>query len=119
MSAYQPKEAVRFLVKAVDQASNDGGESIMNVNGKQERFRMGSKVEFAVMLLRATGQSTEDYGIVRMPNYNPERFAVKGSMDDEAAMSKKVQEWWKTHAKEYGVTVPATQPQPGQVEKQG
>jgi len=119
VSAYQPKEAVRFLVKAVDQASNDGGESIMNVNGKQERFRMGSKVEFAVMLLRATGQSTEDYGIVRMPNYNPERFAVKGSMDDEAAMSKKVQEWWKTHAKEYGVTVPATQPQPGQVEKQG
>lgn len=102
IEAYQPKEAVRFLAKVIDQNMTDGSETTMTINGQQEKFRMSSRVEAMVMLLKSTGQSPEDYGIVRMQNYNPERYAVKGSLPEEQAVVKKVQEWWKAHAKDYG-----------------
>jgi hypothetical protein len=102
IEAYQPREAVRFLAKVLEQNTTDGNETTMNINGQQEKFRMSSRVEAAVMLLKSTGQPLEDYAIVRVPNYSPERYAVKGSVTEEQAMIKKLQEWWKAHAKDYG-----------------
>jgi hypothetical protein len=102
IDAYQPKEAVRFFARVLEQTTQDGNDSTMPINGQPEKVRMSSRIEAAVMLLRATGQNMEEYGLVRMPNYTPERYALKGGVAEEQAMVKKLQEWWKTHAKDFG-----------------
>jgi hypothetical protein len=102
LDAYQPKEAVRFLAKVLDQPMQDGNDTQINLNGQPEKVRMSSRIEAALMFIRATGQSADDFGLLRMPNYSPERWALRGTAAEEAAMIKKLQDWWKEHAKDYG-----------------
>lgn len=102
LDAYQPKEAVRFLAKVLEVPAQDGSDTMFNFNGQQEKVRMSSRIDAALMLVRATGQTADDFGFIRMPNYSPERWALKGGAAEEQAMVKKLQEWWKEHAKDYG-----------------
>lgn len=103
VEAYKPKESVPALVKmlAMTNNNNDGGDTTINNN---EKVRYSTRIDAAALLIKIIGQDPDDYNVRKYPNWG-DRWLIKGGMDEENELVKRIQKWWKANAREYGVEV--------------
>jgi hypothetical protein len=99
---YAPPHALPCLIALIQNSSISDGY-MNDINGKM--YRMSSRIDVADLALALMHESPEDYGIVRLVNYN--RSAVPGQQEDEEKALKKVVAFWKTHQT---AAAPATHP---------
>ena len=102
VETYKPKTVVPFLMKAVQNPSQDGYDTTV---GNNEKARYSTRIDAAAVLLRVVGQDPEDYEIRKFANYG-DRWMIKGGVAEENEMVKKIQTWWRANAKDYGVDLP-------------
>jgi len=111
IEAYKPKEAVPFMLKALNAPAQDGNDT--TVDNNNEKVRYSSRIDAAALLISVSGQNKEDFNVRKYSNYG-DRWMLKGSVAEENELVKKLNAWWRAHAKEYGAEVP---PEPKEEKK--
>jgi len=105
IEAYKPREAAGFFMKVMGSASTDGYDTTI---GNNEKYRQSTRCDAAGVFMKIVNLDPDEFGLRKVANYG-DRWMVKGGQPEENEMVKKLQEWWKKNAKEYGVEVEQTE----------